>query len=112
MPLPGDYDGDGRADLALFRPSSATWFVDVNRNGGTDLQRVYGASGDVPVPGDYDGDGRFDFAVHRPSSARWFVDVDRNGGTDFSVAFGAPGDVPLRENGWILGALGVTRPGG
>jgi hypothetical protein len=110
LPLPGDYDGDGIADFAVFRPPSATWFVDTNRNGGTDLQRIYGAAGDVPVPGDYDGDGRRDFAVYRPSSSRWFVDVDRNGGTDFFLTFGDPGDVPLRENGWILDALGLTAP--
>ena len=26
-PCPGDYDGDGRADIAVFRPRHGTWFI-------------------------------------------------------------------------------------
>ena len=26
-PVPGDYDGDGRTDLAVFRQSTGQWFV-------------------------------------------------------------------------------------
>jgi hypothetical protein len=44
IPLPGDYDGDGETDVAVFRPSTGTWFV----NGGTAV--AWGTSGDVPLP--------------------------------------------------------------
>ena len=27
MPVPGDYNGDGETDLAVFRPSTGMWFV-------------------------------------------------------------------------------------
>jgi FG-GAP repeat len=95
---------DGIADFAVFRPQSASWFVDTNQNGGTDIRVFYGQGSDVPVPGDFDGDGITDFAVFRPASGKWFVDTNRNGGTDLSVVFGRSGDMPLREGGWILTA--------
>ena len=27
QPLPGDYDGDGRTDIAVYRPATGRWFV-------------------------------------------------------------------------------------
>lgn len=45
---PGDYDGDGKLDAAVFRPSSATWFV--NRSTAGVLIQQFGTAGDVPVP--------------------------------------------------------------
>jgi hypothetical protein len=27
IPVAGDYDGDGIADMTMFRPSTANWFV-------------------------------------------------------------------------------------
>jgi hypothetical protein len=41
----GDFDGDGKADVAVYRPSSGMWYI----AGGATTQ--WGAAGDVPVPG-------------------------------------------------------------
>ena len=38
LPLPGDYDGDGRADLAVFHPDTASWCI-LNSLGGYGIQR-------------------------------------------------------------------------
>jgi hypothetical protein len=73
--VPGDYNGDGTTDLAVFRPGSGvtqgSWYV---RNV-TNAQ--WGISTDVPVPGDYNGDGTTDLAVFRPGSGvtqgSWYV---------------------------------------
>ncbi len=82
-PTTGDYDGDGRTDVAVFRPSTGAWFV----QGGASVN--FGTNGDIPVPGDYNGDGRTDVAVFRPSTGAWFV----QGGA--SVNFGTNGDIPV-----------------
>ena len=136
----GDFNGDGLTDLAVFRPSTGTWYV---RTFGT-VQ--WGAPGDIPVPGDYDGDGVTDVAVYRPSTGQWFVqnqftrswgqmgdvpvprDYDNDGVTDvavyrpstgqwfvqnrFTVSWGLPNDVPVPGdyNGDRVADVAVFRP--
>jgi len=51
IPSPGDYDGDGRFDAAVFRPSRSTWFAQ-RATGGTLIQQ-FGIAGDIPLPSAY-----------------------------------------------------------
>ena len=54
----GDYDGDGKADFAVWRPSVGGWYI-LSSSTGNPLPTTYlGLSGDIPVPADYDGDGK------------------------------------------------------
>src|SRR5262249_44143425 len=94
-PVPGDYDGDGLIDPAVYRPSDGMWHVlksTSNYTATIDVQ--WGLSTDTPVPGDYDGDGRTDFAVYRPSSGTWYI-WRSSTNTSFSATWGSNADVPL-----------------
>jgi hypothetical protein len=51
LPAPGDYDGDGTTDAAVFRPSSGTWFMQGSTSG--TVITPFGQSGDRAVPNAY-----------------------------------------------------------
>lgn len=59
------------ADLAIWRPSTGTWWV-MAGGGSQGATQGWGQPTDHPVPGDYDGDGKTDFSVFRPSTGEWF----------------------------------------
>ncbi len=96
-PPASDFDGDGRADVTVYRPSTGMWYTRLSTtNYSSFTQLQWGLPGDVRVPGDYDGDGKTDLAVYRPSNGVWFLRFSSTGfGTSRAEQWGRPGDLPV-----------------
>lgn len=86
-----DFDGDGRSDVSIFRPSDGAWYY-LFSGSGTAGGVFFGTSGDIAVPGDYDGDGKTDTAVFRPADGVWHMLT--KAGVYRSMQFGTNGDIP------------------
>lgn len=78
-----DYNGDGTADVAIFRPSTGLWAV-------RDITRFYyGNSDDIPISEYYSGNVTPDFAVFRRNIGLWAI-------RDFTrIYFGSSSDIPV-----------------
>jgi hypothetical protein len=51
VPAPGDFDGDGKFDASVFRPSDTVWYI--NRSTAGVFIQQFGAAADQPVPSAY-----------------------------------------------------------
>ncbi len=89
-PVPDDYTGDGKTDMAFWRPSTGEWFVQRSEDFNF-YSFQFGQSGDIPISADFFGDKRADYVIYR--NGAWYVH-----NVDFGVItlhLGTAGDIPV-----------------
>lgn len=103
-----DYDGDGRADISVFRPADGGWYIS-NSSNNSFRAAQFGISTDRLAPADYDGDGKTDIAVFREGF--WYrinSSTNQFAGLQFGVAEDVP--VPADFDGDGRADVAVFRP--
>ncbi len=107
--VPADFDGDGKSDVSIFRPSTSVWYIQQSQNGFASTQ--FGVSTDMIAAADFDGDGKTDVSVFRPSNGVWYR-INSSTSTYESIQFGTNGDkaVPGDYDGDGISDITVFRP--
>jgi|GEM_PF-3408432 len=85
-----DFDGDRKADLAIFRPSTGTWWYGASSASNQPRATQFGSNGDIVVPADYDADGKTDYAIYR--RGEWHIMGSTMGYRGYN--FGVATDIP------------------
>jgi hypothetical protein len=109
VPLRGDFDGDGKTDATVFRPSDATWYILQSSNSQHRYEQ-WGLGSDKFVPADYDGDAKTDLAVFRDGT--WYIRQSSNNQPRFeNFGLGSDALVPADYDGDGRSDIAVFRNG-
>ena len=88
---PGDYDGSGRTNLAVYLPSTASFVI--RTTAGTNFNIPFGIAGNgqtIPVSGDFLGVGFAEIAAYLPAYGAYAIRPG-TGAADLIIPFGSAG---------------------
>jgi len=89
-----DFDGDGKSDVSVYRPSTGVWYLLNSAQAGSYSAIGFGLASDLLAPADFDGDRKTDVAVYRPSEGRWYI-FESQTSTVRIESWGLANDVPV-----------------
>jgi hypothetical protein len=100
LPVAGDWDGDGRDTIGVFRNGDPGTFLLTNQlDSSAEIAFTAGSLGDLPLAGDWVGLGRDGVGFFRDTTGM-FLSTQLLPKVDFFFPFGQPGDLPVAGN-WV-----------
>jgi len=97
-PVPGDFNGDGLSDPAIWRGSAGVWIIPLSPTFSSYAFYSWGQSGDKPIAADVDCDGQTDIGYWRPSTGVWGFLLSTEGysyGSAWFIGWGSALDKPV-----------------
>jgi hypothetical protein len=96
-PVAGDWDGDGKDNVGVYRDANSTWFLSNTFNGTVDFTPViFGNINTRPIAGDWNGDGVDTIGVfNQVTGVMALNNAIIAGDGEIVFNFGQAGDIPL-----------------
>lgn len=112
--IKNDFDGDLRADIAVYRQADGTWKLWLSGSGyGETTIPGWGGRNFTPVAADYDGDLKTDPAVYNTVTGDWYFWMSTSGHAQTQVAGFGGGDwlaAPADYDGDQITDQGIYEP--
>jgi hypothetical protein len=114
IPIVGDWTGQGKDTIGLYRPSTREFILSNSNTAPTaNVDVTFGNPGDIPIVGDWTGQGKDTIGLYRPSTHEFILSNSNTSPTgNIIVTFGNPGDIPLVGDwtGQGKDTIGLYRP--